>query len=47
MRFGSMPAGWPRQSRRRAGPAASASAGEVIDIEAREVNSAPPPPDPR
>jgi hypothetical protein len=46
MRFGSMPAGWPRHGRGGGGPATRASAGEVIDIEAREVTSAPPP-DPR
>jgi hypothetical protein len=46
LRFGSVPAGWPRHGRRGAAPATRASAGEVIDIEAREVTSAPPP-DPR
>jgi TRAP-type C4-dicarboxylate transport system permease large subunit len=46
MRFGSMPAGWPRHVRRGVGPATPASTGEVIDIEAREVTPSPPP-DPR
>jgi hypothetical protein len=46
MRFGSMPPGWPRHGRRGAGPDSPTSAGEVIDIEAREVTPAPPP-DPR
>jgi hypothetical protein len=46
VRFGSMPAGWPRHGRRGAGPATRASATEVIDIEAREVTPSPPP-DPR
>jgi len=45
VRFGSMPAGWPRHVRRGAGPTTRASATEVIDIEAREVTT--PPPDPR
>lgn len=46
MRFGSMPAGWPRHGRDAAGHGTRASAGEVIDIEAREVTPSPPP-DPR